>query len=359
VTRQIDQYLASLAYGDAQAIHAMHIRDVLRTRGASDLYFGSADPRMENEGHYYWQQRELNKPSDASIYHLGIGSAVAEYLLTRDEPLYIDYHDITPPEYFTAFDPISAELLEQGQWQLESLAERATFAWAHSEFAKRDLEKAGCRNVTVLPILMDFEKFDRPADQRTLKHLKETKGPGPDVLFVGIVKPNKTHQDLIKLARVYAELFERPMRVFCVGSIAHRQDRYVDALQELARELSVEDRVTFTDSVPLSQLRAYYAACDVFVSMSEHEGFNLPIVEAMHIGTPVVAYAGGAVPETVGGGGLVLENKDLVQFAAAVDRVFSDAEARASLVAAGHERVKAFHRERVTPMYEQLLLERL
>jgi glycosyltransferase involved in cell wall biosynthesis len=359
LTKQIDQFLASLAYGDAQAIHAMHIRDVLRTRGASDLYFGSADPRMENEGHYYWEQRELAKSSDGSIYHLGIGSAVAEYLLTRDEPLYIDYHDITPPEYFTAFDPISAELLEQGHWQLESLAERATFAWAHSEFAKRDLEKAGCRNVAVLPILMDFEKFDRAPDQRTLKFLRETKGSGPDVLFVGIVKPNKAHQDLIKLARVYAELFERPMRVFCVGSIAHRQDRYASALKDLARELGVEDRVFFTDSVSLSQLRAYYSGCDAFVSMSEHEGFNLPIVEAMHIGTPVIAYAGGAVPETIGGGGLVLENKDLVQFAAAVDRVFRDNDVRESLVRAGRTRVQAFRRERVTPMYEQLLLPQL
>src|SRR5581483_7241416 len=152
----------------------------------------------------------------------------------------------------------------------------------------------------------------------------------------------KCQEDLIKLVRVYSELFEKKARVLLVGTVPHRTERYADALKTFAEELGVADQVTFTGSVQLAALRAYYRESDVFVSMSEHEGFNVPVVEAMHLGLPVIVYGAAAVPETVGSGGVILGRKDLVDFAVAVNRLTTDADARAAVVEAGHERVKAF-----------------
>jgi glycosyltransferase involved in cell wall biosynthesis len=352
----IHQFLASLAYGDPQGNHALNLRTLLRRAGSSSVFFENCDAEMEAEGSYFWKYPdEVRDGRFATLYHLAIGSTVAEFLAMRNEPLLIDYHDLTPPEYFVPYDPISADLVEQGRWQLESLADRASFAWAHSESARSDLEKAGYAETAVLPLLIDLSSFERAPDPRTLRWLKDTKVEGPDILFVGRIAPNKCQQDLIKLVRMYSELFGRPARLFCVGPIASRLARYTGYIREFAAELGVTDRVFLTDKVTLAQLRAYYASCDVFVSMSEHEGFCMPLVEAMHLGVPVVAYGASAVPETVDYGGILLPTKDLVEFAVAVNRIYTDAEARSSLSAAAKARASDFAFDSVIAQYAQVL----
>jgi glycosyltransferase involved in cell wall biosynthesis len=230
------QFLASLAYGDAIGNHALNLRTLLRRAGESSMFFENCDPRMESEGSYFWEyEHQQRQGRFGALYHLSIGTPVADFLATRDEPLMIDYHDLTPPEYFSSYDPISTDLLEHGRWQLESLADRASFAWAHSESARSDLEKAGYAKTGVLPLLIDLSSFDRAPDQRTMRWLRETRGAGPDILFVGRVAPNKCQQDLIKLVRMYSELFGRPARLFCVGPISSRLANYVGLIKEFAR----------------------------------------------------------------------------------------------------------------------------
>ena len=354
---EVDQFLPSLTYGDAVGNHVLRLKQTLGARVQSGIFFENCEPRLTNEGHYYWEYGERQKHRESALlYHLSIGSPIAEYILTRDETLYIDYHDFTPPEYFAPFDPVSAELVEEGHYQMKVLADRVSMAWAHSEFARQDLEKAGYENTLVLPVFVDFSRFDRPPDRRTLAKLRDTKTGGPDILFVGRVAPNKHQQDLITLVRFYNELFERPARLFCVGIVGSTHDRYAAVLRELARDLGVADQVQFTGAVSMSQLRAYYAACDVFVSMSDHEGFGVPLLEAMHMGLPVLAYGAAAVPETVGSGGIVLERRDHVEFAVAVERIFTDGDVRDGLIAAGRRRLLDFDSEHVAARYlEQLL----
>jgi len=357
---EVDQFLPSLTYGDAVGNHVLRLKQALATKVETSIFFESAEPRMNDEGYYYWEYGERQShPDSALLYHLSIGSPIAEYILTRDEPLFIDYHDFTPSEYFAPYDPVSAELVEEGHWQLKGLAERTSLAWAHSEFARQDLEKAGYENTRVLPVFVDFSRFNRPPDARTLKKLRETKTGGPDILFVGRVAPNKCQQDLIKLVRTYSELYERPARLHCVGVVGSTHDRYTAVLRELARDLGVAEQVELTGSVSMSQLRAYYAACDVFVSMSDHEGFGVPLLEAMHMGLPVLAYGAAAVPETVGTGGIVLERKDFVDFAVAVERIFTDECVRQGLVDAGRARLEDFDPERVADQYLEQLLSTL
>jgi glycosyltransferase involved in cell wall biosynthesis len=113
-------------------------------------------------------------------------------------------------------------------------------------------------------------------------------------------------------------------------------------LHRLADDLGIADAVTFTDSISHAELLAYYRSSDVMLLLSEHEGFNVPVVEAMHFGIPVVAYASSAVPGTVGDGGLLLTDKDPVIVAEAVERIRSDASLRQPLVDAGRKRAEQF-----------------
>jgi glycosyltransferase involved in cell wall biosynthesis len=87
-------------------------------------------------------------------------------------------------------------------------------------------------------------------------------------------------------------------------------------------------------------LTAAYRSADVFVSCSDHEGFGIPLVEAMGHGLPVVAYGAAAVPSTVGDAGIVLPEKSPAMVAAAVHRVLADDRVRAALVAAGRDRLE-------------------
>ena len=352
--RALHQFVAALAYGDAVGNHVLTLRRILRGCSLeSAVFYGSAESRMQAEGWLFGDYDAHRGRPDAGqvLYHVSIGTPVGDFLAARDEEVLVDYHDFTPPEYFNVYDPLAAELVEQGQWQLEALAERSPLAWAHSEFARADLEKAGYANTLVLPYLTDLSAFNEPPDPETLRSIRETKGPGPDVVFVGRVAPNKRHDDLIKLVRLYREVAGRPLRLFCVGDISDRLARYGDELRSFTRELGVEDSVVFTGSVTQAQLRAYYAACDVFVSMSEHEGFGVPLVEAMYMGLPVVAYGAAAVPETAGAGALVLPRKDLVEFAVAIDLLFSDEDARETLRRAGKRRAVDFALQPATQRY--------
>jgi len=148
---------------------------------------------------------------------------------------------------------------------------------------------------------------------------------------------------------VFRQLFDRDARLTLVGG--QSAGLYWRALHRLVEELDVADAVTFADSVSHTELLACYRTADVFVLCSEHEGFNVPVLEAMHFGVPVVAYASTAVPDTVGDGGLLLTDKDPVVVATAVERVRSDASLRRTLVAAGRERAAHFSVARTGPQW--------
>lgn len=137
---------------------------------------------------------------------------------------------------------------------------------------------------------------------------------------------------------VYRRLYDPKARLHLVGSPLG--ERYAPALAAFVHELGLDDAVTVTGSLSGGGLEAYYRAADVFVCASDHEGFCVPLVEAMGHGVPVVAYGVTAVPETVAGAGLVLPTKEPLHFAAAVARVMGDRALRDRLAAAAARRVE-------------------
>jgi glycosyltransferase involved in cell wall biosynthesis len=205
-----------------------------------------------------------------------------------------------------------------------------------------------------MPLLIDMTSAGAPADPVRLARLGEARAAGgADLLFVGKISPHKAPHDLVKMLAVYRRLYDPAARLHLVGSPLG--EHYGPALDAFVDKLGLSDAVFVTGSLSPAELEAYWAVADVFVCASDHEGFCVPLVEAMGHGVPVVAYGVTAVPETVGSAGLVLDNKEPLLFAAAVDRVMIDPELRRRLAAGAVERVAAYSLDRSRARFVELI----
>jgi glycosyltransferase involved in cell wall biosynthesis len=276
------------------------------------------------------------------MYHSSVGSPVADFVAARDEPLIVDYHNITPAPFFARWEPALAGALMKGRRQLASLEARADLGIADSAFNAQELTDLGYARTSVVPILLDIGALEAaPADPKTLARLSEAKGSGGvDWLFVGRLAPNKAQHDIVKAFAAYRRLYDSQARLHLVGASSSHQ--YEQSLLAFVNALDLGDSVDVTGGVSAGALTAYFDTADVYVVASEHEGFCVPLLEAMHHRIPIVAYAAAAVPETLGDAGLLLDAKDAYTIATAVHRVVSDDGLQAQLIAAGINRLRDF-----------------
>jgi L-malate glycosyltransferase len=335
----VHQFVPALIPRDATGSHTLLLRQALRAAGwRSEIYAEATHDELSGQAVYY--ERYRPEPGDVLVYQFSTSSAMGEHLLSRDEPLVLDYHNVTRPELTAAWDPEptrrSAEALEQ----LGRLAPRAALGLADSAYNEADLTAAGCARTAVVPVLVDLERLVAPADPGVVSRLATVRrGGGADWLFVGRVVPSKGQHDLVKALWAYRRLYDPDARLHLVGPTP--SPRYLSALRAFGADLGLQDAVRITGEVSDAALGAYYAVADVFVSASSHEGFGVPILEAMWTGVPVVALGAAAVPETVGDAGLVVDRPGAAVMAAAVHRVLSDAGLRARLAANGRRRASS------------------
>ncbi len=341
VTR-IDQVVPTLASRDAIGGHVLQLRDLLRAHGYdSDVFYANATADRLSDGFPLSRLGDRASSGRVLLYQLSIGSGVADVFRERPERKFVNYHNITPADLLEAWLPAVGEEVRWGRAQLRDLAPVTEFAIADSRFNEQELRDAGYRATTTLPILLDLDAFAGEPDPALAARLGAKKAEGgTDLLFVGKVSPHKGQHDLVKALAAYRRLYDPSARLHLVGGAI--SDEYRLAVERFADELGLLDAVDLAGSVSHEELVAYYAAADAFVCLSNHEGFCVPLVEAMVHRVPIVASSTTAVPETLAGAGLVLPNKEPLRVAAAIDRVVHDEELRSALRAAADERIAAF-----------------
>ena len=349
--RQVHQLLATLSHGDAIGNEALAIQKCLRAAGyESDIFAEGVHPRVARLARPLWEYYSVSSPDTVCISHFSIGSAASPLIFHAPDRLVLIYHNITPPEWFVGYHRLLTQLCYRGRRELAAFSARTDLALGDSEFNRRELDQAGFRATAVLPIVLDFATYDAPrspvverlyADGRT------------NVLFVGRVITNKKIDDLIRAFACYQRLFNPHSRLLVVGDY-RGQERYLRVLLALVRHLGV-DEVVFTGHVEHDELLAYYDLADVFLCLSEHEGFCVPLVEAMRFGIPVLAYDAGAVRDTLRGGGLLLGDKQPQEVAGLIDALERDAALRQAVLATQTQALAAI---RATD-FGALLLERL
>lgn len=349
--RRVHQLLAALSYGDAISNEALAIQGHLRAAGfESDIFAEKVHPRMAHLARPLWDYRDEAPGDGVCVFHFSIGSAAGRLAFHAEEPLVVIYHNITPASFFLGFHPHLAGLCHHGRRELAAFAPRTALGLGDSEFNRRELENAGFERTAVLPIVLDLGLYDRPPSPVVRRLYDDER---TNILFVGRIIPNKKIEDLVRVFAAYQRWVDPRSRLLLVGD--HRGfERYFDRLQELVSELRV-DEIVFTGQVDDDELYAYYREADVFLCLSEHEGFCVPLQEAMHFGLPVVAYDAGAVRETLRGGGILLREKRPEEIAELLGRLRRDEELRRAILAT---QARAIGEIRATD-FRALLLERL
>jgi glycosyltransferase involved in cell wall biosynthesis len=346
VTR-IDQVIPTLASRDAIGGHVMQLRDLLRSRGyQSDIYYGNASADRFDDGFPITRLGDRSSTGRVLLYQLSIGSGAADVFRERPERKFVNYHNITPADLVEAWIPQVGEEVRWGRAQLRELAGVTEFAIADSRYNERELRDAGYPSTMTVPLLIDPEDFTGVPDPALSSKLhRQRKAGGADLLFVGKVSPHKGQHDLVKALAAYRRLYDPLARLHIVGSAI--SEDYQRAVEHFVDELDLTDAVEWAGSITHEELIAYYEACDVFLCLSNHEGFCVPLLESMYHGLPIVSYQNTAVPETVAQAGLILPDKEPARVAAAIHRVVDDPHLRAELATAARERVDWFALARV------------
>jgi glycosyltransferase involved in cell wall biosynthesis len=348
--RAVHQLVPNFGLGDAIGNHVRALRGLLRQAGyASDVYAQHIHPALAREAAFYTRYRDVARPDSVVLFHFSIGSEVTGFFAGLPDRRVLIYHNITPAEYFVGVNARVADRCRRGRWELARLAAVTDLGLGVSEFNRRELEAAGFRRTGVLPILVDWSQYEHPPVPEVAAGL----GPGRTLLFVGRLAPNKRIEDLLKTFYFYRRL-DPGSRLVVVGSAVDTEG-YLAGCRKLAADLGLADAVVFAGAVSQAELCTYYRLASAYLCLSEHEGFCVPLLEAMHFGVPVVAYAAAGVPGTLGEAGLLVADKDFPTVAEVVHRVVADPALRAAVVAGQRARLRAFAPEPVAARLEGYL----
>lgn len=340
---EIHQFATALSYGDAISDEMLEIQKALREEGyASEIFTRFYHPRAASFVRDYREYPKFSSPGNIVIFHFSIGSPVSKMFFRIPDRKIMIYHNITPHHFFVDFHRILARECYKGRLEIKLFVDKVNLALGDSEFNRRELESFGYAKTGVLPILMDFSKFDEEGDSITRSLFSDGK---TNLLYVGRVIPNKKFEDLIKCFALYKKYFNPNSRLILAGEY-RGLERYSSTLQNLIDRLSLED-VYFTGHVDFRELLALFEAADLYLSLSEHEGFGVPLLEAFHKRIPVLAFGAGAVEETLNGGGLLLRQKDFLRIAALIDLVLTDKKLKRRIIDGQLRALEKFSRENV------------
>jgi glycosyltransferase involved in cell wall biosynthesis len=340
----VNQWVPAAHRGDAIGDSARHMRDLLRTLGhQSDLYALTIDDNLRDE------VRRFDDPAarqgDLTIFHFALPSPMTGAFAQLRGGRVLQYHNVTPASFFAAYDPALFRLASLARQEVATLVGHVDLALGVSDYNRRELEALGFAETGVLPLAVDLARVTSRVERPALERILDDEFV--NFLFVGRIAPNKKIEDHIKLAEHYKRYVDAFYRFIFVG----RYDavpRYYSTIRALMSEYRLlNERFIFTGPVPDEELAVYYRHAAVYVSLSEHEGFCAPLLEAMAAEVPILAYAAAAVPETLGGAGVQFAPKDLEYAAELLGSLAFDDELRARIVDGQRRRLADFGDERL------------
>ncbi len=350
--RTINQWIPSAHRGDAVGDNARVLRDMFRAWGhESHIFAMSIDDDMQDEARPWRDPASRN--GDVTMYHFGVPSPMTEAFGRLPGARVLHYHNVTPAHFFAPYDAGLVRMCQAGREQLATLAERTDLALGVSAFNRAELDALGFPHTGVLPIAVNTERLRHatpvPSIESLLAH------DFVNILFVGRIAPNKKIEDVIRMAEHYKRYLDFRYRFIFVG----RYDavpRYYNAIRGLIAEYRMlNERFWFTGPVPDAELAAYYRHAHAYVSLSEHEGFCVPLIEAMSMDVPVLAYGAGAVPETLGGAGVCFTPKDLEHAAELLAALIYDEPFRTQVITGQRARLQDFSRAHLETQVRSVL----
>lgn len=336
---RIDQLVPAFHRGDAIGDTASHMKKFFLSKGLrSQIYCLDRDSGLEGESALF---ASFTKPSssDVTILHFALPSPLTQAFMKLPSKKVIIYHNITPPEFFSEFSQEMARISHLGKEELKSLVPHVSLVLADSEYNRQDILKLGFKRAEVFPLFVDFEKYKRPPSRFMYELFRDER---TNFLFVGRIAPNKKIEDLIKVTFYFKKYISPLVRLIIVGKTS-TIPKYYQSIVDIADAFYlVPEDICFTGHISDEEMFALYKASDVFLSMSEHEGFGLPFIESMIFDLPIVAYDCTAVPYTLGGAGILIKDKRVDYLGELLNIVVHDEELRKKIIESQRQRLREF-----------------
>ena len=347
----VHQLVSGFGQGDAISNEAVALRNICRDlKFASEIYApaDSIAPDSTAECHAIEDYRQ--KASDVVIYHYSIASAATETFLASPARKVLIYHNITPAEFYTPFDAAIAEQLDRARAGLKETARKADAVWAVSEFNAAELRGAGIDQVRVFPLVFRLEALDMASDPLVMAQFA---APMKNILFVGRIAPNKCIEELIAAFAWFNREIEPQSRLIIVGS-DRSTPAYFSMLRMYVGELKLPT-VCFQRFASPAGLAACYRLAHLLVTTSRHEGYCLPLVEAMYRGVPVIARDAGGMPEAMSGAGVLYQDLRPEELAELMALVLRDGPLRSEILASQKQRIETLLKRPVQEEFMSLL----
>lgn len=347
---KINQVLPAISYGDAVSSDAIEIKRSLEYMGySSEIYAKYIHPKCSK---YVKPLSDYNGNSENLLfYHFSLaGLDVTDFVKCLPDTKALIYHNITPPEYFNDYDANLSYMCSKGRAELNAICSDFYLGIGVSEYNRIELNKIGFKRTDVLPIIVDFNKY-MEYDIELANDL--SRNSTVNFLFVGRIAPNKMHIDIIKTFYYYNKYINNNSRLFLVGD--KQIARYVLKIEDKIKELGLSDSVFLVGMVPDKKLASYYRSANIFLCMSEHEGFCVPLLEAMYFRIPVIAYASTGIPYTLNDAGILLHKKNHIEIAELANIIITDKHISDKLVKKQEQRCKEFNRDRICPKLNELI----
>ena len=350
---KILQLLPTISYGDAIGNEALVFYGFLKDlRAETGIYAENIDKRVRDKAdvHIYRELPKLSK-EDILIYHFSTGWEPLPKILDKLScQKVMIYHNITPESFFEPYDEKNTLLARQGLQQLVDNVNKFDYCLSNSKFSQIHLESVGGKiPIRPMPLLIDFSDFEREPEAEVLSKYDDDR---TNILFVGRLAPNKCQHDIIETFVRYKEEYDEKARLFLVGSPADRA--YATYVKERAEDSGYAEDIIFPGHIPFSHILAYYRLADLFLCLSEHEGFCVPVLEAMKMKVPFLGFDACAVPETMGEAGVLIREKNFSDIAALMHELMEDPRRRREIVKKQEARLKDFAYEKLAKEYRDI-----
>lgn len=339
---RILQLLDALDYGDGVSNDVINKHKLLKEMGYStEIYSKWVNDNVKD---YRKDIKILRVNKDDIILHHFSGKShiIEDIIGLKCKKIFV-YHNITPAEFWT-----DNKDTMQSFKQIEKYLKYYNYVIADSEFNLKDLMGFGLEKGDVLPVYIDFEKIGRIQKEYRRTTQKTT------FLFVGRVAPNKKHEDIINVFDYYYKYIDSNSQLYFVGNFQNYMD-YYNKLKEHLNKISCKKQVHFTGKVDNKELYQYYVEADVFLCMSEHEGFCIPLLESMYSRVPTLAYACCAVKETMGDAGVLIHKKTPEALAKLIYIILNDKSLRNSILIKQKNRVESFSKDKLKINFDNLI----
>lgn len=333
-----------LAFGDAVGNDTLAVHSCLKKAGYDSIIAADyVDDRLGNNVAVSTKDLSFICSNDIVIYHLSTGNELNIRFGNLNCRKIIKYHNITPPEFFFGYNKVILNSCIEGYKETAYLSDKPEYVFADSFYNRQELIHMGYScPIKVLPILIPFEDYKKEPNREIMEKMSDG---CINIIFAGRIAPNKRQEAVIEAFYYYQKYYNPRSRLILVGNY-NVYDNYYNSLEKYIKVLGVQN-VVLTGHIKFSDILAYYRSADLFLCMSDHEGFCVPLVESMFFDIPIVAKDTTAIGETLGGSGFLLSDKDPKIAAGVLNKILTDEELRKKILMNQRERLKDFDNHKV------------